>query len=113
LTARAILKGTQLKNVSEDLVNFHNWLELLFVCWGIIGTIGVFVERLVNHKSPGARAIQFVIAVNVLPLVGFLALECKLSNEGVGTILGVIIGYTLLGVLKRGPWGKTTKPTAI
>jgi hypothetical protein len=87
-------------------MTFHNWLELLFVCWGILGTMGVLVERIVHKKSPGARSIQFVVAINVLPLVGFLALECKLSNEGVGTILGVIIGYTLPGVLKRGPWGK-------
>lgn len=89
-------------------MDFHNWLELLFVCWGIVATVGVFVERILNHKSPGARAIQFVIAVNILPIIGFLALENKLTNEGIGTVLGVVIGYTLPGVLKRGPWGKST-----
>lgn len=88
-------------------MTFQNWLELLFVCWGILGTLGVFVERIWRNKSPGARAIQFVVALNIMPLVGFLALEGKLSSEGVGTILGVIIGYTLPGVLKRGPWGKS------
>jgi hypothetical protein len=91
-------------------MTFHNWLELLFICWGIAGTIGVLIERIVRKKSPGARSIQFVVAINILPLVGFLALESKLSNEGIGTILGVIIGYTLPGVLKRGPWGKTASP---
>lgn len=85
-------------------MTFRERLELLFVCWGVIGTIGVLAERIFHKKSPGARSIQFVVAVNILPLVGFLALEGKLSNEGVGTILGVIIGYTLPGVLKRGPW---------
>jgi hypothetical protein len=92
-------------------MTFQNWLELLFVCWGIVGTIGVLVERIVHKRSPGARSIQFVIAINILPLVGFLALESKLSNEGIGTVLGVIIGYTLPGVLKRGPWGRP-KPEA-
>jgi hypothetical protein len=88
-------------------MTFHNWLELAFVIWGFVATVLVIAERIYRDKSPGARAIQYVVAVNVLPLVGFLALECKLSNEGVGTILGVIIGYTLPGVLKRGPWGKS------
>jgi hypothetical protein len=88
---------------------FQNWLELLFVLWGVIGTLGVLVERMRSKKSPGARSIQFVVAINILPLVGFLALEGKLSNEGIGTILGVVIGYTLPGVLKRGPWGRETE----
>jgi len=93
-------------------MNFHNWLELSFVAWGFVATILVIAERIWRNKSPGARAIQYAVAVNVLPLVGFLALEGKLSNEGVGTVLGVIIGYTLPGVLKRGPWGSEPKSNA-
>jgi hypothetical protein len=90
----------------------HNWLEVCFVIWGIGGTTGVLVERIKNKKSPGARSIQFLVAINIIPLIGFLALENKLSNEGIGTILGVIIGYTLPGVLKRGPFGKSRVVTS-
>ncbi|MGA2965286.1 MAG: hypothetical protein ABSD64_03670 [Terriglobales bacterium] len=94
-------------------MSFHNWLELAFVVWGFVATILVIAERIYRDKSPGARAIQYAVAVNILPLVGFLALECKLSSEGVGTILGVIIGYTLPGVLKHGPWGGSkSKPSS-
>jgi hypothetical protein len=42
-------------------MTLHKWLELSFVCLGIVGTLGMFLERIVHKKSAGARSIQFVV----------------------------------------------------
>ena len=56
-----------------------------------------------SPKGVGARFIQLIALLVILPLVGILALEGKLSGETAGSLLGVAIGYTLSGIERAVP----------
>jgi hypothetical protein len=81
----------------------HFWLETILLLSGLIATLLVFKERLASQRGTGVRTIQLLVAVNILPLIGLLALEGKVTSESVGTLLGVVSGYTLAGILKPVP----------
>ena len=65
-----------------------------------------------GDKSPsgvGARFIQLIALLVILPLTGILALEGKLSADATASLLGVAIGYTLSGIEKAVP-SKRNRP---
>jgi len=86
------------------------WVEFPLVLL-MLGAPGIILWKRMSNRpkddtSPrglGVRLIQTIALMLVIPAVIILALEDKLSNEGVGTILGVIVGYSLGGVLKGVP----------
>lgn len=83
-----------------------------------IGLVGVmiFVPLIVIHgrmrlrpkddESPrgiGVRIIQLLSLFLLIPLIGVLTLEGKISGDTTGALLGVAAGYTLSGLEKPVP----------
>jgi hypothetical protein len=62
-----------------------------------------------DDQSPagiGVRVIQLISLLVLVPLIGVLCLEGRLSGETTGALLGVAIGYTLSGLEKPVPRSK-------
>lgn len=90
----------------------YPWLELPLVALAFFSSVLIIWLRLgvkfkttakdgsttEDSKGLGVRVIQLVGLLIVVPVVAILALECRLSGEGVGTILGAIVGYALGGI---------------
>jgi len=49
-------------------------------------------------KSLGARVIQFISVVMVLPVILILSLQGILKPDAVGTLIGALVGYLLSGI---------------
>ena len=56
-----------------------------------------------SPRGVGARFIQLIALLVILPLTGILSLEGKLSGEATASLIGVAIGYTLSGIEKAVP----------
>jgi hypothetical protein len=75
-----------------------------FVLWGR------FRRREEDDTSPrglGVRLIQLVGLLLIVPLIGILMLECKMSNEAGTALIGVAIGYALSGIERPVPSGRS------
>jgi len=97
-------------------MTIQSWIEVPLVVVMVAGPAIILYHRLRDRKaggdSPkgiGARVIQLIALLLLVPVVAILGLECKLGSEGIGTTLGVIIGYTLSGVSKALPSKKDSK----
>lgn len=84
------------------------WVEAAFALVMIVGPLLIIWSRIWprhdNDDSPrglGMRVAQVIGLFLIIPAVAILSLECRLSNETVGTLLGTIIGFTLSGIPKR------------
>jgi len=60
-----------------------------------------------SPRGVGARFIQLIAVLVILPLIGILTLEGKLSGETAGSLIGVAVGYTLSGIERAVPSNKT------
>ena len=67
------------------------------------GTKRAFDLRASDSKGLGVRFIQILAVIMIPPTILILALEGMLKGEGIGTALGVLMGYTLSGILKPVP----------
>jgi hypothetical protein len=83
------------------------WAEVGLALVMVIGTGYTLWSRLRDKAQPprgvGARVIQLIALLVILPLVGILALEGKLSGDTAGALIGVAIGYTLSGIERAVP----------
>ena len=75
---------------------------------GILGTLimagglgGLFYLITKQNAVIGAKAIQFLAIVFVLPLVLVLGVTNILGRETIGTVIGTVIGYVLSGFSKE------------
>lgn len=82
----------------------YPYLDGLLIGVMFVGLVGYFWSRKKNGEKKGdkrgigARGIQFVGVCLLIPGVVLLALECKLSECSVGTIIGAFAGYLLSGL---------------
>jgi hypothetical protein len=60
--------------------------------------VGFMWHRIAGKKSIGARAIQFMAVVTLLPVIVILALEKVLDGQTIGTLIGGLTGYLLSGI---------------
>ncbi len=74
------------------------WLEGGLVVLMLVGLIGFYRNRAKLGRGFGVRTIQTLGVIFVVPLLGILALEDKLSKDSLGTIIGALVGYLLSGV---------------
>ena len=63
-----------------------------------IGFGGFMWHRVKTGKAIGARAIQFVAVIFLLPVIMILGLEKSLDVQTLGTLIGGITGYLLSGI---------------
>jgi hypothetical protein len=71
---------------------------------------GRFRRRTKDDTSPsglGARVLQLIGLLLLLPLIGILTLEGKLEGSTAGALLGVAAGYSLSGIEKAVPRNKS------
>ncbi len=54
-------------------------------------------------KGIGVRMIQLIAVLILVPVIAVLALEGSLTGEGVGTLLGAVVGYALGGITASVP----------
>lgn len=52
----------------------------------------------IRVRGIGARAIQFIATIFLLPIILILALEKLLDSQVVGTLIGGLMGYLLSGI---------------
>ena len=92
-----------------------SWAEVPLGLVMIGGTGYALWSRLRGKAQPprgvGARLIQLIALLVIVPLVGILALEKVLSGETAGSLIGVAIGYTLSGIERAVPSNRTKGPT--
>jgi len=76
------------------------WAEIALASVMVIGVGSAMWSRMRpgSLKGVGARFIQLIALLVILPLIGILAMEGKLSGETAGSLIGVAIGYTLGGI---------------
>jgi hypothetical protein len=90
----------------------YPWIEIPLCSLAVAGALLVVVGRLfVKTKTTdkegkiregargiGARMLQLIALLVLIPVIAVLALEGTLSMELTGTLLGGIAGYALSGI---------------
>lgn len=93
------------------MTTLGSWAEVALALVIVGGPGYALWSRLRDKAQPprgvGARLIQLTALLIILPLVGILTLEGKLSGETAGALIGVAIGYTLSGIERAVPSNKT------
>ncbi len=80
-------------------VQFFLGLLAVLIMAGGLG--GIFYLVIKQNAAIGNKTIQFLAVVFVLPLLLVLGIFNVLHAEGIGTIIGVIVGYVLTGFMKE------------
>lgn len=74
------------------------FIEVLAAAMLPITFIGFMWHRITTKRAIGARAIQFMAVVLLIPAIIVLALEKVLDGQTVGTLIGGLTGYLLSGI---------------
>jgi uncharacterized membrane protein len=80
---------------------FHIWIAVIAALIMAGGLAGIFYLIIKQNAVIGARTIQFIAIVFVLPLMIVLGLINVIGRETIGPLIGVIIGYVLSGSWKE------------
>lgn len=75
-----------------------NWITIALVIFMFLSLVAVFVERLISKKGVGARTIQIIGVLLIVPLIGILSLYEVLEKQTTATLIGALTGYLLSGV---------------
>ncbi len=67
------------------------WLEAALIVVMIVGLIAVFYERIRHKKGPWIVTIQMLTIAFVFPSIVILALEGKIKEDAVGTLVGYVL----------------------
>jgi len=78
--------------------NTLNIICYFFASLMFIGLSAIIIERIINKKSPGARTIQLLTVIFIIPLIGILSLSNHLENQTTATLIGALTGYLLSGL---------------
>ena len=89
-------------------LSIASWIQLIAAAMLPIGFIGLMIQRVHSGKALGARVIQFIGVVMVLPVILILSLRGILKPDAVGPLLGAFVGYLLSGLASY----DTEKPPA-
>ncbi|WP_174902151.1 hypothetical protein [Burkholderia pseudomultivorans] len=73
-------------------------IEIIAAATIPVAFVLVIIDRIVNKRGIGARAIQLTAVGMLVPLILILALEKILDGATVGTLIGGIVGYLLSGI---------------
>jgi hypothetical protein len=85
-------------------------IELICAGLMVVGILGVMIHRFKTGMGLGARVIQFVAVVLIVPSIVILSLERVLTPETTATLFGAITGYLLSGIGEYKPQPPTKKP---
>lgn len=75
-----------------------NWITTALIFFMFTSIVLVFAERIINKKGVGARTIQMLGVLLIIPLIGILALQEVLEKQTTATLIGALTGYLLSGV---------------
>lgn len=78
-------------------------MELVAAAMLPLGFVLFMAHRMVVGRPLGARAIQFLGVVFLLPIILILALEKILDGTTIGTLIGAITGYLLSNITNYDP----------
>lgn len=73
-------------------------IQLLAMLTMFVGMCCFFYNRTTTKKGIGARSIQFMAVIFLLPIIMVLALEKIIDGQTLGTLLGGLTGYILSGI---------------
>jgi len=77
------------------------WIGILGVLIMAGGLGGIFYLIVKQNAVIGAKTIQFLAIVFVVPALVVLGISNVLGKETIGTLLGTIVGYVLTGMGKN------------
>ncbi|KUZ24671.1 hypothetical protein WI32_33130 [Burkholderia ubonensis] len=84
--------------VTKENMDAKGYIELIAAATIPLGFALVMWHRFVMKKMIGARVIQLVAVVMLIPVILILALERILDGATLGTLIGGIVGYLLSGI---------------
>ena len=82
-------------------------IELVCATIMVVGTFGLLVNRIVLRRGFGARVIQFLAVVLMVPGIIILSLEKLLSAETTAALMGGLAGYLLSDIGRFDPSRKS------
>lgn len=71
------------------------WIEGVAVLTMLFGLLGVLIERVKRKRGFGARTIQLVTVVFLIPTILILGLEGAIDSDVLGTLIGGVAAFTL------------------
>jgi hypothetical protein len=77
------------------------WIGLIAAMIMAGGLGGTFYLIMKQNAVLGAKTIQLIAIVFILPLLIILGIMNVLGRETIGTLLGVVVGYVLSGFGKE------------
>ncbi len=80
---------------------YQIWIAIIGTLIMAGGLAGIYYLIIKQNATLGAKTIQFVAIVFVLPLMLVLGVMNVLGRETIGTIVGVVVGYVLSGFGKE------------
>ncbi len=86
-----------------------NCISTALVALMFLGLIAVFIERFINGKGIGARTIQIISILLIIPMIGILALQGVLESQTTATLIGALTGYLLSGIGNFTPSSKSSE----
>ena len=80
---------------------YQIWIAIIGALIMAGGLGGIYYLIIKQNATLGAKTIQFLAIVFILPLMLVLGVMNVLGRETIGTILGVVVGYVLSGFGKE------------
>jgi len=80
---------------------YQIWIAVIAVLIMAGGLGGIFYLIIKQNAVIGAKTIQFISIVFVLPLMLALGVTNVIGRETIGPLIGVIVGYVLAGSWKE------------
>jgi hypothetical protein len=80
---------------------YQIWIAIIGVLIMAGGLGGIYYLIIKQNATLGAKSIQFLAIVFVLPLMLVLGIMNVLGRETIGTVVGVVVGYVLSGFGKE------------
>jgi len=82
-------------------IMYQIWIAIIGALIMAGGLGGIYYLIIKQNATLGAKTIQFLAIVFILPLMLVLGVMNVLGRETIGTILGVVVGYVLSGFGKE------------
>lgn len=76
------------------------YIQLIAAACLPLSLIVVCINRWLTNKSIGVRAIQFVAASTLLPVVLIMSLRGLIGGETAAALIGAFVGYLFANIAK-------------